>query len=65
MAELLKLNVEERTKTGKGHNRRLRLEGMVPSIYYDAKGTNIPVKVEMNPLLKAYGKLGKDRKSVV
>jgi large subunit ribosomal protein L25 len=58
MAELLKLNVEERTKLGKGHNRRLRVEGMVPGIYYDAQGANIPVKVEMNPLLKAYGKLG-------
>ena len=58
MAELLKLNVEERTKTGKGHNRRLRVEGLVPGIYYDAKGTNIPVKVEMIPLQKAYSKLG-------
>lgn len=58
MADLLKLNVEERTKTGKGHNRRLRVAGMVPGIYYDAKGTNIPVKVELNPLLKTYRKVG-------
>ncbi len=58
MAELLKLNVEERTKLGKGHNRRLRLDGMVPGIYYDAKGTNIPVKIKMLPLQKAYSKLG-------
>lgn len=58
MAELLKLNIQERTKLGKGPNRRLRLEGMVPGIYYDAKGANIPVKVEMVPLQKAYRALG-------
>ncbi|WP_285907431.1 50S ribosomal protein L25 [Pseudodesulfovibrio pelocollis] len=59
MAELLKLNVQERTKTGKGHNRRLRLKEMVPGIYYDQKGTNIPVQVKLVPLQKAYAKLGK------
>jgi len=59
MADLLKLNVQERTKLGKGNNRRLRVAGMVPGIYYDAKGTNIPVKVEMIPLQKAYSALGK------
>lgn len=59
MAELLKLNVQERTKTGKGHNRRLRLKEMVPGIYYDQKGTNIPVQVKLIPLQKAYAKLGK------
>ncbi|BCS90013.1 50S ribosomal protein L25 [Pseudodesulfovibrio sediminis] len=58
MAELLKLNVEERTQLGKGPNRRLRATGMVPGIYYDAKGVNIPVKVEMVPLQKAYAQLG-------
>lgn len=58
MAELLKLNVQERTKLGKGPNRRLRNEGMVPGIYYDAKGANIPVKAQMVPLQKAYAALG-------
>ncbi|MEZ7198222.1 50S ribosomal protein L25 [Pseudodesulfovibrio karagichevae] len=58
MAELLKLNVQERTELGKGPNRRLRATGMVPGIYYDAKGTNIPVKVEMVPLQKAYAAVG-------
>lgn len=58
MAELLKLNVQERTKTGKGHNRRLRQKEMVPGIYYDQKGTNIPVQVKLVPLQKAYAKLG-------
>lgn len=58
MAELLKLNVQERTQLGKGPNRRLRATGMVPGIYYDAKGSNIPVKVAMVPLQKAYAALG-------
>ena len=58
MAELLKLNVQERTELGKGPNRRLRASGMVPGIYYDAKGANIPVKVLMVPLQKAYAAVG-------
>lgn len=58
MAELLKLNVQERTELGKGPNRRLRATGMVPGIYYDAKGANIAVKAEMIPLQKAYHQLG-------
>lgn len=58
MAELLKLNVQERTELGKGPNRRLRATGMVPGIYYDAKGNNIPVKAQMIPLQKAYSALG-------
>jgi large subunit ribosomal protein L25 len=58
MAELLKLNVQERAELGKGPNRRLRATGMVPGIYYDAKGANIPVKVEMVPLQKAYAAVG-------
>lgn len=58
MADLLKLNVQERTEMGKGPNRRLRTTGMVPGIYYDAKGANIPVKVAMVPLQKAYSALG-------
>ena len=58
MAELLKLNVEERKQTGKGPNRRLRATGMVPGVYYDQKGANIAVKVNMVSLQKAYAQLG-------
>lgn len=58
MAELLKLNIEERKQLGKGPNRRLRVAGKVPGIYYDSKGTNIPVKVDMVPLQKAFAKVG-------
>ncbi|EGB16380.1 ribosomal 5S rRNA E-loop binding protein Ctc/L25/TL5 [Pseudodesulfovibrio mercurii] len=58
MADLLKLNVQERSEMGKGPNRRLRASGMVPGIYYDAKGANIPVKVQMVPLQKTYAAVG-------
>lgn len=58
MADTLKLNVQERKQLGKGPNRRLRATGMVPGIYYDAKGANIPVKVAMVPLQKAYAAVG-------
>lgn len=58
MADLLKLNVQERTQLGKGPNRRLRASGMVPGVYYDSKGANIPVKVEMVPLQKAFAAVG-------
>jgi len=58
MAELLKLNVQERTQLGKGPNRRLRQTGMVPGIYYDAKGANLPVQVKMVPLQKMYTAVG-------
>ncbi len=58
MADLLKLNIQERTQLGKGPNRRLRAAGMVPGIYYNSKGVNIPVKVEMVPLQKIYNALG-------
>ena len=58
MAELLKLNVLERNETGKGPNRRLRASGMVPGVYYDQHGVNIPVKVKVTPLIKIHSKLG-------
>ncbi|WP_147820509.1 50S ribosomal protein L25 [Salidesulfovibrio onnuriiensis] len=57
MADLLKLSVAERKQTGKGPNRRLRATGMVPGVYYDQKGVNIPVKVESLALQKAWKKV--------
>ncbi|GAU09835.1 50S ribosomal protein L25 [Desulfoplanes formicivorans] len=58
MSELLKLEVEGRTETGKGPNRRLRETGMVPGVYYDAKGHNIPVKVDFVALSKVVSAVG-------
>ncbi len=59
--KLIQLNVQERTHSGKGHNRRLRASGFIPGIYYDQHGANIMVKLEELPLVKAYEKIGGGR----
>ncbi|MBN2141489.1 MAG: 50S ribosomal protein L25 [Desulfovibrionaceae bacterium] len=61
MAEMLTLKVLERAEKGKGPNRRLRGRGVVPGVYYNYKGDNIPVKVEELKLTKLYEKLGGSR----
>jgi large subunit ribosomal protein L25 len=58
MSEFLKLQVEGRTKTGKGPTHRLRESGMVPGVYYDSKGNNAPIKVDfvvLNKMVNAVG----------
>ncbi|SHN55134.1 50S ribosomal protein L25/general stress protein Ctc [Desulfovibrio litoralis] len=45
MSNLKVLSVTKRNETGKGANRRLRSEGLVTGIYYNAKGETIPVQV--------------------
>lgn len=57
MSERPTLKAVERKETGKGPNRRLRASGLVPGVFYDQKGVNIPVKVDMIPLQKAYSAL--------
>ncbi len=61
MKEQLSLTVQSRSARGKGPNRRLRTEKMVPGIYYDDKGVNIPVMVEDMPFRKVYQKTGSSR----
>lgn len=56
MKETQSLAVQTRAGLGKGANRKLRATGMVPGIYYDAKGVNIPVMVEHMPLQKLFSK---------
>jgi large subunit ribosomal protein L25 len=56
MKETQSLAVKTRAGLGKGANRKLRAAGMVPGIYYDAKGVNIPVMVEHMPLQKLFAK---------
>ena len=52
------LSVEKREVGSKGDNRRLRVEKLVPGIYYNAKGDNIPVVVNELPLSKLWEKAG-------
>lgn len=61
MAELMTLSVRERAEKGKGSCRRIRTKELVPGVYYNQKGENIPVVVEMLPLTKLHRKLGSSR----
>ena len=59
MSELKTLSVQKRTAFGKGANRRLRTESLVPGVYYTADGQNIPVQVAELPLTKMYEQVGR------
>jgi large subunit ribosomal protein L25 len=53
------LSVRKRSALGKGANRRLRAEALVPGVYYTADGDNIPVQAPALPLSKIYGQVGR------
>lgn len=53
------LTVKTRDSLGKGHNRRLRCEKLVPCVFYTAAGENIAVKAEALPLQKMYDEMGR------
>ncbi len=59
MSELKTLSARKRTAFGKGANRRLRAEALVPGVYYTADGQNIPVQVAELPLAKMYEQVGR------
>lgn len=50
--EQVELAAKPRTETGKGANRRLRAEGLVPGIVYGAKKEPVNVSVVPKPLVK-------------
>ena len=53
------LSVQKRDALGKGPNRRLRTEALVPGVYYAPDGTNILVQMPLNPLNKIYSQVGR------
>jgi len=57
MSELTNVAVSVRTGTGKGVNRRLRSQGIVPGVFY-TKQENIPVQIGEVQLAKLYNKVG-------
>lgn len=61
MKEQLSLTVQGRAERGKGPNSRLRAQKMVPGVYYDDKGVNIPVVVADLPFRKVFQKVGSSR----
>jgi len=58
MSEQLSLTVRTRAEKGKGAGRRLRGQKMIPGIFYDGKGANIPVVMDDLPFRKLYQKAG-------
>lgn len=53
------LNVQKRAGHGKGPNRRLRTEAVVPGVFYTAQGENISVQIPALPLQKMYSEVGR------
>lgn len=53
------LQVQKRQGCGKGPAGRIRAQGLIPGIYYTAKGDNIPVQTPVLQFEKLYRDLGK------
>ena len=52
------LTAQKRDGLGKGYNRRLRVQNMVPGVFYSAKGDNVAVQMPALPLEKIYAEMG-------
>ncbi len=59
MSERLSLNATLRAKTGKNANRRLRAQGIIPAVFYNAGGESSPIQVVEAELMKLYGVAGR------
>ena len=59
MADFTTITVQKRTSTGKGANRRLRAQGIIPAVFYTPKGENVPVQVAEAPLKKLFETMGR------
>lgn len=59
MSERKTLSVQKRAESGKGPNRRLRGENIVPGVFYSAAGDNIPVQADAKALGKVYSEVGR------
>ncbi|NCC24990.1 MAG: 50S ribosomal protein L25 [Deltaproteobacteria bacterium] len=58
MSNELQLTAETRAEKGKGPNRRLKAQGFVPGVYYNAHGENILVKMSAINFTKVLTKAG-------
>lgn len=59
MSNMQTITVQKRTSTGKGANRRLRAQGIIPAVFYTASGQSTPVQVREAPLIKLFETLGR------
>lgn len=53
------LEVQKRSEHGKGASGRLRSQGLIPGVFYNAKGEKISVYAPALPLEKMYEEVGK------
>ncbi len=60
MAEAFTLAVDKRAASGKGANRKLRQSGVIPGVFYNAKGDNVLVQIDAKSLDKACKTLGRN-----
>ena len=54
------LQVQKRNGLGKGANRRLRAESLVPGVFYNGQGENIAVQVPSLPMEKLLAAVGRN-----
>jgi len=54
------LQVQQRNGLGKGANRRLRAETLVPGVFYNGQGENIAVQVPSLPMEKLLAAVGRN-----
>lgn len=59
MADLKVLAAQKRDTAGKGFNRRLRQEGVIPGVFYTGQGENISVQMPAASLNKIFGEVGR------
>ena len=59
MSTRLTLSADLREKTGKNANRQLRAQGIIPAVYYSAKGDNKALKINEAALTKLYSSVGR------
>ncbi len=59
MAEMKSLTVQKRDNFGKGFNRRLRVDNLIPCVFYGANGENVAVQVLAKDLKKAFDEVGR------
>ena len=59
MADFATLTVQKRISTGKGANRRLRAQGIIPAVFYTPKGETVSVQVAEAPLKKIFEAMGR------
>ena len=59
MAELKTLSVQKRESLGKGFNRRLRGEQVIPCVFYNEEGENLAVQASAKELTKLFEEVGR------